>query len=111
MPYGGLNKFEQQLLRQITELKENAYGLLIKKALESQMGRAVALSRVHLVCNRLETKGYLTARHGARDSSRGGRRRKLYQISSRGKAALYHPEPDYSTRRNSHHHPQRLACI
>ncbi len=83
-----LGEFEEIVMLSIAALQEDAYGLAIKKELELQTERRVALSAVHAACNRLETKGFLTSDMGEKTNKRGGKRKKIYRVSLKGQRAL-----------------------
>lgn len=83
-----LGEFEELVMLAIAALQEEAYGLGIKKELEEQTNRSVAISAVHTACNRLEIKGLLTADFGDKSETRGGKRKKIYTVSLKGQQAL-----------------------
>lgn len=83
-----LGEFEEIVLLTVAALQEEAYGLAIKKELEAQTNRKITISAVHAACNRLESKGYLTARFGESSQMRGGKRKKIYAVSLEGQEAL-----------------------
>lgn len=93
-----LGEFEEIVLLVVAALQADAYGLAIKKELEEQAQRKVTISAVHAACNRLETKGFLTAEFGEKSQQRGGKRKKIYTVSLLGQKALY----------NAHNLRQRL---
>lgn len=83
-----LGEFEEIVMLTVAALQDEAYGLAIKKELEEQTGRKVTISAVHASCNRLETKGFLTAHFGEKSDKRGGKRKKIYAVSLKGQKAL-----------------------
>ena len=83
-----LGEFEEIVMLAIAALQKNAYGLAIKKELEEQTGRNISISAVHASCNRLETKGFLSAEFGEKSEGRGGKRKKIYKVSTSGQEAL-----------------------
>jgi len=83
-----LGEFEEIVLLTIAALREDAYGLAIKKDLEEQAARKITLSAVHAACNRLEAKGFLSAHFGEATKMRGGKRKKIYSVSLKGQHAL-----------------------
>ena len=66
----------------------NAYGLAIQQELEKYSQRSINLGAVHAACNRLQDKGFLEAQLGEKSAKRGGRRKKLYQLTTEGRTAL-----------------------
>ncbi len=83
-----LGEFEEIILLTIASLVDNAYGLAIKKEIEAESNRTVTISAVHAACNRLEDKGFLKSHFGDKSEHRGGKRKKLYQVSQKGQQAL-----------------------
>ena len=83
-----LGEFEEIVMLAIAALQQEAYGLAIKKELEEQTGRSISISAVHAACNRLETKGFLSADFGEKSEKRGGKRKKIYTVSMKGQTAL-----------------------
>ena len=84
-----LGEFEEIVLLTVAALQDEAYGLAIKRELEEQSKRKVSISAVHAACNRLETKGFLSAEFGEKSDRRGGKRKKIYAVSLKGQKALY----------------------
>lgn len=83
-----LGEFEELVLLCIAGLTPEAYGLAIQQELESHTQRSVNLGAVHAACNRLQDKGFLDAQLGEKSAKRGGRRKKLYQVTNAGRTAL-----------------------
>lgn len=83
-----LGEFEEIVMLTIAALQEEAYGLAIKNELEEQTKRKINISAVHAACNRLESKGFLTAYFGEKSQKRGGKRKKIYELSVKGQLAI-----------------------
>ena len=83
-----IGEFEELILLLIVMLKEDAYGLAIRKALSEQANRKVTIGAVHGTVNRLERKGFLQSNLGGATELRGGRRKRLFTITASGKKAL-----------------------
>lgn len=88
MPKEFLGEFEELVLTLVAALKENAYGAAIAEEIELKMSRSVNLSAVHVTLYRLEDKGLLKSAFGGGTSERGGRRKRIYTITSGGMAVL-----------------------
>ena len=84
-----LGEFEELVLLTVGILNDDAYGLAITDELEARTKRNVMLSAVHKSLVRLEQKGFLVSHMGAASSKRGGRAKKLYQLTTSGKSALH----------------------
>ncbi|MHA7101182.1 PadR family transcriptional regulator [Roseivirga pacifica] len=83
-----IGEFEELVLLTVGVLYDDAYAVAIAKELEDQSGRSVAVSAVHKSLYRLEEKGMLESRLGDPESKRGGKRKRLFNITSYGKKAL-----------------------
>ena len=83
-----IGELEELVLLIIIMLQEEAYGLAIRKALQEQASRTVTIGAVHGTVNRLEKKGLLTSHMGGATESRGGRRKRLFTITTAGKESL-----------------------
>lgn len=83
-----LGEFEELVLLTIAALVGEAYSVSICDELTIHTGRSVKLGVVHSVLNRLEDKGLLESRLGEATKTRGGKRKRYYQLTIPGKAAL-----------------------
>ncbi len=80
-----LGEFEELVLLTVGILYDDAYGLAITDELEKQTGRNVTISSVHKALVRLEDKGFLKSYMGGATEERGGRKKRLYQLTASGK--------------------------
>jgi len=83
-----LGELEELILLTVGVLYENAYGVTIQGEIESQVGRKLNISAVHAVLKRLEEKGFISSSMGGATTERGGRRKRLFTLTSMGKKAL-----------------------
>ena len=83
-----LGEFEELVLTMVAALKEEAYGAAIADEIEQRLKRDVNLSAVHVTLYRLEDKGHIKSTMGGSTSERGGRRKRIYTITSAGMATL-----------------------
>lgn len=83
-----LGEFEELVLLTIAALMTEAYSVAICDELEKHTGRSVKLGVVHAVLNRLEEKGLVKSKMGEATSTRGGKRKRYYTVTSAGKASL-----------------------
>jgi PadR family transcriptional regulator, regulatory protein PadR len=83
-----LGEFEELVLMMVGALQEDAYGAAISDEIESRLKRDVNLSAVHVTLYRLEDKGYIRSSLGGATKERGGRRKRIYTITSAGVAML-----------------------
>src|SRR6187549_1147905 len=88
MPKEFLGEFEELILTLVAGLQDDAYGAAIADEIETRMKRTVNLSAVHVTLYRLEDKGYLKSKLGGGTKERGGRRKRIYTVTSAGMAML-----------------------
>jgi PadR family transcriptional regulator, regulatory protein PadR len=79
-----LGEFEQIILLAVLRLAGNAYGMEVRRELESRIGRDSSIGAVYATLDRLETKGLLHS-HEIVD---GPRPRRLYKVTAQGEQAL-----------------------
>lgn len=83
-----LGEFEELVLLSVGALGNEAYGVAIKDFVAERTNRKPSIGALHSALSRLEDKGFLKAEIGEATKVRGGRRKKYYQITIAGKAAL-----------------------
>jgi PadR family transcriptional regulator, regulatory protein PadR len=83
-----LGELEELILLMVALIGADAYGVSITEALEQQTGRAITLSAAHAALYRLEEKGFVKSKMGGASMERGGRRKRLFQITAYGRQTL-----------------------
>lgn len=83
-----LGEFEEIVLLAVGILRDMAYGVSICKEIENQSGRTVNIGAVHTALHRLEEKGYLKSKFGEATEVRGGKRKRLFKLTTYGINAL-----------------------
>ena len=83
-----LGEFEELILTMVAALQTDAYGAAIAAEIEEKLNREVNLSAVHVTLYRLEDKGFIKSALGGATQERGGRRKRIYTITSAGMAML-----------------------
>jgi DNA-binding PadR family transcriptional regulator len=83
-----LGRFEEVVLLALVRLRENAYGVTIRREIVERTGRDVSIGAVYTTLERLEHKGYVSFRMGEPTPERGGRAKKYFQIEAPGVRAL-----------------------
>ena len=84
-----IGELEELILLIIVMLKDEAYGLAIRKALKDEANRNVTIGAVHGTVNRLESKGFIESSMGGATEERGGRRKRIFSITAAGKNILH----------------------
>jgi PadR family transcriptional regulator len=91
MPKGQfLGEFEIYVLLAISRLGQDAYGITIRRDIESRTGRDVAVGAVYATLGRLQDKGFATSSVSAPQPVQGGRARRLFHLTAGGRRALSH---------------------
>ena len=83
-----LGRFEELILLALVRLRENAYGVSIRRELAERTGRDVSFGSVYTTLERLERKGYVSSRLGDPTPERGGRAKRYFTIEAPGIRAL-----------------------
>lgn len=85
-----LGEFEELVLLTIAVLGDEAYGVAIKEAIESKANRSISIGSLHSTITRLEEKGYIESRLGGATASRGGRRKRFFNLTQSAREVLHH---------------------
>src|SRR6266436_973559 len=83
-----LGRFEELVLLALVRLRENAYGVTVRREIAERTGRDVSFGAVYTTLERLERKGYVKSRMGEPTPERGGRAKRYFQIEAPGIRAL-----------------------
>lgn len=83
-----LGEFEQLLLFAVLRLKDDAYGVTIRREIEARTGRELSAGAVYTALERLERRGLLVSSVGGATPERGGRRKRYYRLEPAGAATL-----------------------
>lgn len=83
-----LGELEELILTIVGILQEDAYGNAIVREIKEQVNREVSLAAAHVTLYRLEDKGYVKSRIGGATKTRGGRRKRIFKITSAGLSIL-----------------------
>lgn len=83
-----IGELEELVLLVIGILGDNAYGISVKNEVEKHTGRSLTISAIHAVLLRLEEKELVTSRMGGETQARGGRRKRLFQLTGLGRDAI-----------------------
>lgn len=83
-----LGEFEELILTLVAALQEDAYGASIADEIEKRLKREITLSAVHVTLYRLEDKGLIKSKMGGATNERGGRRKRIFTVTSAGLAML-----------------------
>jgi DNA-binding PadR family transcriptional regulator len=83
-----LGALEQLVLMAILRVGDQAYGTRVIRELDERADRKVSPGALYATLDRLEDKGLLRSRLGDATPGRGGRRKRLLEVTEPGFAAL-----------------------
>jgi DNA-binding PadR family transcriptional regulator len=83
-----LGEFEEIVLLTVAILYEEAYGVAIIEEMEKRLQRKVSIGSLQTVLRRLEKKAYLVSEFGEATSIRGGKRKRFFKVTNRGRNIL-----------------------
>ena len=83
-----LGEFEELLLLIVMILQDDAYVLRIRDELIEQVDRSLSMGALHSTLTRLEQKEFLSSEMKGATKDRGGRRKRIYDVTAKGQAAL-----------------------
>ncbi len=83
-----LGEFEEIVMLTVGILYDEAYGVSIKKEIESRLSRKVSVGALQTALKRLEWKGYLRSHEGESTEARAGRPKRYFEITALGKKAI-----------------------
>jgi DNA-binding PadR family transcriptional regulator len=82
-----LGEFEYLLITAAARLGEEAYGAAIREEIEAITGRTCSIGALYTTVDRLEGKGFLKTWMGEATSQRGGRAKRMIQVTPKGAQA------------------------
>lgn len=88
MAISGIGTLELAALLAVARLRDDAYGLAIRRDLARRTGRDYSVGAVYTTLQRLEDKGLVTSRHSDPLPVRGGRSRRQFSLTGAGARAL-----------------------
>jgi DNA-binding PadR family transcriptional regulator len=79
-----LGEFEYLLITATARLGDQAYGEAIRQELDAAIGRRCSPGALYTTIDRLETKGLLKTWMGNATPERGGRAKRMVQVTGKG---------------------------
>ena len=95
-----LGSLEHIVLLAVMRLGEAAYGITVRREIESATGRDLSIGAVYATLVRLESKGFVKSYAGEPTAARGGRAKRYFRVTADGKGAL----------RNTHEIIQKMSA-
>ena len=84
MKGGRLGEFEELTLLAVRALGDHTYAVPVQQFVEQSTGRNVAMGAVYAALGRLEQKGYVRSSMGDAVARRGGKAKRLYDVTPLG---------------------------
>lgn len=92
-----LSRPEELVLLTIWRMREEPYGVNIRKSLADATGKYWSVGSVYVPLDRLEIKGYLTSYLANPTPERGGKAKRYYKITKAGLEQLREIQRIYAT--------------
>jgi DNA-binding PadR family transcriptional regulator len=83
-----LGSLEYIVLLALVRLGPDAYGMTVRREIETRVGRNLSIGAVYSTLDRLEAKQYVSSTFGESTATRGGRARRHFRIEAAGHRAL-----------------------
>ena len=83
-----LGSLEHIVLLAVMRLGEDAYGITVRREIESTAGRDLSIGAIYSTLVRLESKGFVTSFAGEPTAERGGRAKRYFRVTGNGRAVL-----------------------
>lgn len=94
-PPSSLGEFEQIVLLAILRLGDNGYGVTILAEISTCTGRRPSSGALYTTLDRLEAKGLVRSRMGDPTPQRGGRAKRLMNVTKKGLVAVTGAQRSY----------------
>jgi DNA-binding PadR family transcriptional regulator len=89
MPRGeSLGEFEHLILLAVLRLRNDAYGMRVRREISERTGRDVTIGAVYATLERLEVKGLVSATINDPTPERGGRAKRSFEVTAQGMEAV-----------------------
>lgn len=79
-----LGEFEYLLITAAAGLRDNAYGVTVREAIAETTGRMCSIGALYTTIDRLEGKGLLKTWMSETTPERGGRAKRMIQVTPKG---------------------------
>ncbi len=83
-----LGSLEETILLIVLVLRDDAYGVSVAEEYQRRYNKSISIPAIHTVLGRLERKALLTSRMGGATAERGGRKKRLFEVTRYGYKVL-----------------------
>lgn len=88
MGRSNLGELEELVLLAVAALKHNAYAVSIRTEIEERASRKINISAIQASLYRLDDKGFLNSYMGESTSKRGGKSKRIFEVTTEGYKVL-----------------------
>lgn len=75
---------EEYILLLLVIMREDAYSVTLAEAYKKQTGKSISIPAIHTVLRQLEKKDFVKSKIGGSTKARGGRSKRIYEITATG---------------------------
>jgi len=79
-----IGSLEETILLIVLVMQEEAYGVSIAEEYQQRSGKRISIPAIHTVLKRLEKKGLVTSKMGGATQERGGRKKRIFEVTKAG---------------------------
>jgi DNA-binding PadR family transcriptional regulator len=83
-----IGEFEEITLLAVRAIDPPVYGVPVQRYVERTTGRNVSIGAIYAALGRLEAKGYVQSVFGEATPERGGKRKRLFEVTPLGMLTL-----------------------
>jgi PadR family transcriptional regulator PadR len=92
-----LGEFEHLILLAVLRLRDDAYGMRVRREIAERTGRDVSIGAVYATLERLEAKGLAEASVSDPTPERGGRGKRSFRVTGAGMEAVNRTRQDMAS--------------
>ena len=83
-----IGELEVLVLLSVGNLTGNAYAIAILEVIKQHTRRNLDVTAIHSVLRRLDKKGYVNSEMGGATNERGGRRKRMFNLTQSGRTVI-----------------------
>ena len=83
-----LGEFEKLVLLAVLRLREQAYGMRIRREIEERTAKNISIGAVYITLDRLAAKGLVSSKIADPTPERSGRAKRFWTIEAAGQTAI-----------------------
>ena len=79
-----IGSLEETILLIVLVMEGEAYGVTVAEEYQNRSNKSISLPAIHTVLKRLEQKNLVSSKMGGATSERGGRKKRIFEITKAG---------------------------